>query len=75
VSLKARTFGHLVELPLTSGRMHTIDPDAVVEVGTPHAQPGVTIVRLRGQGFALYVRAEYSDVAALLEAALSARAC
>jgi hypothetical protein len=75
MALKARTFGHLVELPLTSGRLHTFDPEAVVEAGTPHGQPGVTIVRLRGQSFALYVDAEYSDVRAVLEAALGGRAC
>ena len=45
--LRAHHIGHLLELPLTSGRSHSIDPEEVVEVGPLHGQPSVTIVRLR----------------------------
>jgi len=73
--LHARTLGRLVELPLTTGRHHAVDPDEIVEIGAKHDQPGVTIVRLRNQHFTLYVKAEYLAVRELVAAALSARSC
>lgn len=75
MTTKARTIGHLVELPLTSGRRHAIDPAEVVETGTPHGQPGVTLVRLRDQSFCLYVPMDYDTVIGLLQAAIQHQAC
>ena len=75
MSFTARTVGHLVELPLTSGRFHSIDPEEVVEVGAHHEHAGVTIVRLRDTRFTLYVKAEYDAVRAVLAAAFAGRAC
>lgn len=71
MTLRVRHIGHLVELPLTSGKSHAIDPDEVVEVGPVYGQPGVTIVRLRDQRFTLYVAAEYEMVRELLRASMT----
>lgn len=73
--LRAHHIGHLLELPLTSGRSHSIDPDEVVEVGPLHGQPSVTIVRLRDSKFTLYVQGEYEHVREMLRAALSTGPC
>jgi hypothetical protein len=73
--LRAHHIGHLLELPLTSGRSHSIDPEEVVEVGPLHGQPSVTIVRLRDSKFTLYVQGEYEHVREMLRAALSSGSC
>ncbi|GEM_PF-2808478 len=73
--IRARQIGHLVELPLTSGKSHAIDPEEVVEVGPAHGQVGVTIVRLRDQRFTLYVSAEYQEIRELLRVALGGSSC
>lgn len=73
--LRAHHIGHLLELPLTSGRSHSIDPEEVVEVGPLHGQPNVTIIRLRDSKFTLYVQGEYEHVREMLRAALSSASC
>ncbi len=73
--LRASQIGHLLELPLTSGKRHAIDPVEVVEVGPAHGQSGVTVVRLRDAKFTLYVQAEYEHVREMLRAALADSPC
>lgn len=70
--MRARQTGHLVELPLTDGSRSSIDPAEVCEVATPRGQRGVTLVRCRGERFALYVSGDYETVLAVLRAALEA---
>lgn len=65
-----RQTGHLVELPLTDGSRSSIDPSEVCEVATPRGQRGVTLVRCRGERFALYVAGDYETILAILRAAM-----
>ena len=70
--MTSRSVGHLLELPLTSGKCALVDPAEICEVGTPHGQEGVTLVRCTGQRFAHYVDAEYPAVRLWIDAALRA---
>lgn len=73
--ISASTFGHLVELHLTSGTYHAIDPAEIVEMGPVRGQPDTTLVRLKNSDFLLYVRGEYAQVRAMIGAALDSRPC
>lgn len=48
-------FGHMISLPLTSGKTFEVDPKAIISMDEHRTESGVTVLRVKNDNFTYFV--------------------